>query len=172
MLAYNEPSKCSNEPQANQNESSSSFIPSFISSGASSLWGSVWGTTTTVASAVKNKLNESEVGSKILTVGGNTIDAITSTGSKMYEKSSEMLSQTGSKIMEKGSELYETGKEKTVAGITYTSGIIYEKGTEIIQGEIVKNIANQAGNSMIYIKDKIASTIQEANQEQPKNNSQ
>ena len=53
--------------------------------------GTVWGTGVTVASGVKDKMNEYEVGSKLLYVGGKTFEGITYVGGKLIEKGGDIL---------------------------------------------------------------------------------
>ena len=76
--------------------------------------GTVWGAGCTVASGVKDKINEYEMGSKLLYVGG-----------------------------------------KTFEGITYVGGKVIEKGGDILRSDTVKNMAQKAGESLYYLKDKI-----------------
>lgn len=51
----------------------------------------MWEKPATVASALKDKMGEMEVGSKILYAGGKTLEAIAYTGGKVYEKGSEII---------------------------------------------------------------------------------
>lgn len=59
--------------------------------GVSSFLGSVWDKPANVASAIKDKMGEMEVGSKILYAGGKTLEAIAYTGGKVYEKGSDII---------------------------------------------------------------------------------
>ena len=53
--------------------------------------GTVWGTGVTVASGVKDKMNEYEVGSKLLYVGGKTFEGIGYVGGKIIEKGGDII---------------------------------------------------------------------------------
>lgn len=53
--------------------------------------GTVWGAGCTVASGVKDKINEYEMGSKLLYVGGKTFEGITFVGGKIIEKGGDIL---------------------------------------------------------------------------------
>ena len=53
--------------------------------------GTVWGAGVTVASGVKEKMNEYEVGSKLLYVGGKTFEGIGYVGGKIIEKGGDII---------------------------------------------------------------------------------
>ena len=53
--------------------------------------GTVWGAGVTVASGVKDKMNEYEVGSKLLYVGGKTFEGIGYVGGKIIEKGGDII---------------------------------------------------------------------------------
>lgn len=114
----NDPRYCSIGSDPYNNSTSSSWSSSSYWSGVSSLLGKVWGASANVASVIKDKLNENNVGSKIVYVGGKAFQII-----------------------------------------AYTGGKIYEKGSEIIQSNTVRAIASRAGNSILYLKDKIISGV-------------
>lgn len=107
------------DPFNYSSSSSSSWSYSSYWPGVSSILGKVWGASVHVASAIKDKLNENNVGSKIVFVGGKAIEII-----------------------------------------VYTGGKIYEKGSEIIQSDTVRSIANKAGSGLLILKDKIVSGVQ------------
>ena len=63
--------------------------------------GTIWNTSVNAASVVKDKMNEYEVGSKLMYVGGKAIEAIAYTGSKVIEKGTEIAqSETMQNIVE------------------------------------------------------------------------
>jgi hypothetical protein len=53
--------------------------------------GTVWGAGCNVASGVKDKINEYEMGSKLLYVGGKTFEGISYVGGKIIEKGGDIL---------------------------------------------------------------------------------
>lgn len=55
-----------------------------------SYFGFAFDKTKQIASAVKDKIVEYEIGNKIVTTGSKTVDVLRYTGSKVYEKSSEV----------------------------------------------------------------------------------
>lgn len=61
--------------------------------------GTVWGAGCTVASGIASKMNEYSVGSKILYVGGKTVEGITYVGGKIIEKGGEILTSDAVKNM-------------------------------------------------------------------------
>ena len=77
------------------NESSSSYGSWFPNSGylgtVGNILGTVVGAGVNVASGVKNKMNEYEVGSKLLYVGGKTFEGLTYVGGKLIEKGGDIL---------------------------------------------------------------------------------
>ena len=86
-----------NDPRFASIGSDPSSVTSSSSSGGSSylyglgsMLGTVWNTSVNVASAVKDKMNEYEVGSKLLYVGGKTLQGVAYVGGKMLEKGGEI----------------------------------------------------------------------------------
>ena len=77
------------------NESSSSYGSWFPNSGylgtVGNILGTVVGAGVNVASGVKDKMNEYEVGSKLLYVGGKTFEGLTYVGGKLIEKGGDIL---------------------------------------------------------------------------------
>ena len=67
--------------------------------------GTVWNAGATVASGVKDKMNEYEVGSKLLYVGGKTFEGIGYVGGKIIEKGGDILrSETVKNLAQKTGE--------------------------------------------------------------------
>ena len=84
------------EPNQSSSYSSSySYSSWFPNSGylgtVGNILGSVVGAGMTVASGVKDKMNEYEVGSKLLDVGGKTFEGITYVGGKLIEKGGDII---------------------------------------------------------------------------------
>ena len=84
------------EPKENNNNgSSSSYSSWFPNSGylgtVGNILGTVVGAGINVASGVKDKMNEYEVGSKLLYVGGKTFEGLTFVGGKLIEKGGDIL---------------------------------------------------------------------------------
>ena len=83
--------------------------------------GAVWGAGCTVASGVANKMNEYSVGSKLLYVGGKTVEGITYVGGKIIEKGGEIItSDTVKNMASKAGEGILYLKEK-ITGNTSSS---------------------------------------------------
>jgi len=77
----------------------------------------VWGAGVTVASGVKDKINEYEVGSKILYVGGKTLQGIGYVGGKIIEKGGDILrSETVKNIAQKTGEVLIYLKNRIIGG--------------------------------------------------------
>ena len=93
------------EPNFNTSSSSgsSSYSSWFPNSGylgtVGNILGTVFGAGMTVASGVKNKMNEYEVGSKLLYVGGKTFEGITYVGGKLIEKGGDIIRSDTVKTM-------------------------------------------------------------------------
>ena len=86
-------------------------------SSVGSFLGTVWGYSSTAASAVKDKMTEYEVGNKLVYVGGKALQAIAYTGSKMYEKGTELAqSETVHNLASKAGEGLGYIKDKIVGG--------------------------------------------------------
>ena len=85
------------------NSSSSSYSSWFPNSGylgtVGNILGTVAGAGMTIASGVKEKMNEYEVGSKLLYVGGKTFEGITYIGGKLIEKGGDILTSDTVKNM-------------------------------------------------------------------------
>ena len=85
------------------NSSSSTYSSWFPNSGylgtVGNFIGTVVGAGMTVASGVKDKMNEYEVGSKLLYVGGKTFEGITYVGGKLIEKGGDILTSDTVKNM-------------------------------------------------------------------------
>ena len=89
--------------ESNNNNNSNSIFSSGLSSYSSwfpnsgylgtvgNILGTVWGAGCTVASGVKDKINEYEVGSKLLYVGGKTFEGISYVGGKLIEKGGDII---------------------------------------------------------------------------------
>ena len=96
---------------------SSNSGPTSYLYGIGSILGSVWNTSVSAASAVKEKMNEMEVGSKLLYVGGKTLQAVAYAGGKVLEKGSEIVqSETVHNMVGKAGEGLGYIKEKIVGG--------------------------------------------------------
>ena len=93
------------EPNFNtsSNSENSSYSSWFPNSGylgtVGNILGTVFGAGMTVASGVKNKMNEYEVGSKLLYVGGKTFEGITYVGGKLIEKGGDIIRSDTVKTM-------------------------------------------------------------------------
>ena len=75
--------------------------------------GNVWNTGVNVASTIKDKMNEYDVGNKLVTIGGAAVSAIAYTGGKIIEKSSEAInSETAQNLASKVGEGLSNIKNK------------------------------------------------------------
>jgi hypothetical protein len=82
-----------------------------------SFLGGVWNVGTGVASAVKDKMAEYDVGNKLLYVGGAAVSALAYTGGKILEKGSEVIhSETAANLAEKAGDGLSYIKSKIVGG--------------------------------------------------------
>ena len=89
-----------NTSSNNENSSYSSWFPNSGYLGTvGNILGTVFGAGMTVASGVKNKMNEYEVGSKLLYVGGKTFEGITYVGGKLIEKGGDIIRSDTVKTM-------------------------------------------------------------------------
>ena len=83
------------EPNSSSNSGQSSYGSWMPNSGylgtVGNILGSVVGAGVSVASGVKDKMNEYEVGSKLLYVGGKTFEGLTYVGGKLIEKGGDIL---------------------------------------------------------------------------------
>ena len=96
----------------NNNSSYSSWFPNSGYLGTvGNILGTVVGAGINIASGIKNKMNEYEVGSKLLYAGGKTVEGIT---------------YVGGKIIEKGGDIIRSDTVKTVASKT-GEGLLYLK---------------------------------------------
>ena len=77
------------DPSSVTSSSSSAGSSSYLY-GLGSMLGTVWNTSVNVASAMKDKMNEYEVGSKLLYIGGKTLQGVAYVGGKMIEKGGEI----------------------------------------------------------------------------------
>ena len=105
-------SSVGSEPNNYSNGSSSysSWLPSSGYLGTvGNILGSVVGAGISVASGVKDKMNEYEVGSKLLYVGGKTFEGITYVGGKLIEKGGDIIK----------SETVQNMASKTGEGLWY-----------------------------------------------------
>ena len=87
--------------------------------------GTVWGAGVTVASGVKDKMNEYEVGSKLLYVGGKTFEGIGYVGGKIIEKGGDIL------------------RSDTVKNIAYKTG----EGLWYLKDRIIGSSNNNSNNN-------------------------
>ena len=87
--------------------------------------GTVWGAGVTVASGVKDKMNEYEVGSKLLYVGGKTFEGIGYVGGKIIEKGGDIL------------------RSDTVKNIAYKTG----EGLWYLKDKIIGSSNNNSNNN-------------------------
>jgi len=93
------------EPNTNTSSSSgsSSYSSWWPNSGylgtVGNIIGTVFGAGMTVASGVKDKMNEYEVGSKLLYVGGKTLGGISYVGGKLIQKGGEIITSDTVKNM-------------------------------------------------------------------------
>jgi len=75
--------------------------------------GNVWNTGVNVASTIKDKMNEYEVGNKLVTFGGAAVSAIAYTGGKIIEKGAEAInSETAHNLASKVGEGLSNIKDK------------------------------------------------------------
>jgi hypothetical protein len=105
-------SSVGSEPNNYSNGSSSysSWLPNSGYLGTvGNILGSVVGAGISVASGVKDKMNEYEVGSKLLYVGGKTFEGITYVGGKLIEKGGDIIK----------SETVQNMASKTGEGLWY-----------------------------------------------------
>ncbi len=113
----------------NNNGILSSYSSWFPNSGylgtVGNILGTVWGAGVTVASGVKDKINEYEVGSKLLYVGGKTFEGI---------------GYVGGKIIEKGGDII---RSDTVKNIAYKTG----EGLWYLKDRIMGSGNNNSNNS-------------------------
>lgn len=100
--------------------------------------GTIWNTSVNAASVVKDKMNEYEIGSKLMFVGGKAIEAITYTGSKVIEKGTEIAqSETMHNIVAKAGEGIGNLKEKITGkkGGNYSYGSSYYGNSDRLNGD-------------------------------------
>ena len=116
------------EPKNNNNlfNSIPSYSSWFPNSGylgtVGNILGTVWGAGVTVASGVKDKMNEYEVGSKIIYAGGKTFEGITYIGGKLIEKGGDILrSETVQNLAHKTGEGLWYLKDKIIGGSSNNS---------------------------------------------------
>ena len=84
----------------NNNSSYSSWIPNSGYLGTvGNILGTVFGAGINIASGIKNKMNEYEVGSKLLYAGGKTVEGITYVGGKIIEKGGDIIKSDAVKAM-------------------------------------------------------------------------
>jgi hypothetical protein len=87
------------EPNSN-NSGYSSWIPNSGYLGTvGNILGTVVGAGINLASGIKNKMNEYEVGSKLLYAGGKTFEGITYVGGKIIEKGGDIIRSDAVKTM-------------------------------------------------------------------------
>ena len=114
----------------NNNSSHSSWIPNSGYLGTvGNILGTVVGAGINLASGVKDKMNEYQVGSKLLYAGGKTFEGITYVGGKLIEKGGEIIRSDTMKAM-----ATKTGE-----------GILYLK--DKIMGNSGSNTGNQGNYS-------------------------
>ena len=122
-------SSIGSEKNNNNNGILSSYSSWFPNSGylgtVGNILGTVWGAGVTVASGVKDKINEYEVGSKLLYVGGKTFEGI---------------GYVGGKIIEKGGDII---RSDTVKNIAYKTG----EGLWYLKDRIMGSGNNNSNNS-------------------------
>ena len=118
----------------NNNGILSSYSSWFPNSGylgtVGNILGTVWGAGVTVASGVKDKINEYEVGSKLLYVGGKTFEGI---------------GYVGGKIIEKGGDIIRSDTVKNIAYKT-GEGLWYLKDRIMGSGNNNSNNSNKKGD--------------------------
>ena len=96
--------------EPNNNSSYSSWIPNSGYLGTvGNILGTVVGAGLNIASGIKNKMNEYEVGSKLLYAGGKTFEGLTYVGGKIIEKGGEIMR----------SDAVKTVASKTGEGLWY-----------------------------------------------------
>ena len=89
-----------NYSSSNNNSSYSSWIPNSGYLGTvGNILGTVFGAGVNIASGIKNKMNEYEVGSKLLYAGGKTVEGITYVGGKIIEKGGDIIKSDAVKAM-------------------------------------------------------------------------
>ena len=109
------------DPSSVSSSSSSGGSGSYLY-GLGSMLGTVWNTSVNVASAVKDKMNEYEVGSKLLYVGGKTLQGVAYVGGKMIEKGGEIAqSETVHNLGAKVGQGLGYIKDKIVGGTSSNS---------------------------------------------------
>ena len=100
----------------NNNEGYFSNYSSYLGSVGGFL-GGVWNVGSNVASTIKDKMSEYDVGNKLLYVGGAAVSALAYTGGKIIEKGSEVInSETASNLAGKAGEGLSYIKNKIVGG--------------------------------------------------------
>jgi hypothetical protein len=91
------------EPSFNNSSSSSSYSSWMPKSGylgtVGNILGTVVGAGMNIASGIKNKMSEYEVGSKLLYAGGKTFEGITYVGGKIIEKGGDIIRSDAVKTM-------------------------------------------------------------------------
>ena len=101
---------------SDSSQSSSNSSGSYLS-GIGSILGTVWSSSVNAASAVKDKMSEYEVGSKLLYVGGKTLQGLMYVGEKAIEKGGEIAqSETVHNFASKAGEGLGYIKGKIVGG--------------------------------------------------------
>ena len=128
------------EPNQSNSSSSSSYSYSswFPNSGylgtVGNILGTVVGAGITVVSGVKDKMNEYEVGSKLLYAGGKTFEGLTYVGGKLIEKGGDILrSETVKNMASKTGEGLWYLKDKIV-GSSNSSNNSGDKGNYSSKG--------------------------------------
>jgi len=110
--------------EASSDSSTSSTIFSYL--------GAAFYKTKELAVAVKDKVSEIELGSKLAYTGGLTVEALKYTDSKVYEKGQDLMVKLFFNILifiKQQSESLHNIKEKATGGIQYIVGSILNRGS-------------------------------------------
>ena len=127
------------DPNNNINSGGSSSYSSWLPNSGylgtvGNILGTVVGAGITVASGVKDKMNEYEVGSKLLYVGGKTFEGLTYVGGKLIEKGGDIIrSETVKNIASKTGEGLWYLKDKII-GNSNSSNNSGDKGNYSSRG--------------------------------------
>ena len=97
-------SSISNENNNNNNNNSFTINSGYLGT-IGSIFHSIWNTSSNMASAVKEKMNEYQIGKSILYLGGQVYNGVVFIGEKIIEKSSDLInSETAKNLANKASE--------------------------------------------------------------------
>lgn len=127
------------DPNSSSNSGGSSWSGLWANSGylstVGNILGTVWGAGANVASGIYNKMNEYEVGSKLLYVGGQTVKGIAYVGGKAIETGGNIIrSETVQNIASKAGDGLWYLKDKIVGAVSSSSSSSGNNGSFISGG--------------------------------------